>query len=783
MATAMAAMVLTAAPAAAVTAHPSDTGRRTGPQASAEITSVSPGYARPGQKVTVSGVASNLGSTTLTGLSVDLWSSGVRLANRQAMTTYLTTEGPTFLDAQQGLPTPVFSLAPHATRRWSLTLSVNQVGMHSFGVYPLAAQLSGPLGPINAARTFLPFWPGKAEQKVAKPLSVAWVWPLIDAPQQAECRALRTTELPTSLAPGGRLDGLLSAGSTATAVAAKLTWAIDPALISDATLLTHPYRIGADATCTGGTRRPADRAAGNWLAGVGKVTSKQNFFVTPYADVDVAALQHRGLDPNLASAFRTGRDSAGKSPFLHRWQRTTPSLAGQIAWPPGGIADYGVLEDLAHNRVGTVILDSNLMRPVTPPAYTPSAVSSTAALYGRLHILLADHTLAQILAAPAAQIPGMVPPPSGLTGAAATQSATFTKEQWFLAETAMIAAEAPGTARSVVVMPPRRWNPPAGMAGDLLSQTAGTPWLRPASLASLVTARHGKGTVRRRQPPQHRVSPGELRGSLLRQDRTLTGQIQVLAHILTTAGHDYLGTALAVTESSAWRGNRASQRRAEQLLHRVSTYVRSQLQQVSIVHSLHITLGGKSGSVPVSVSNHLNRDIRVKVEVRAPTEGRVQIGQFKNVVTVAAQTQRLVKIPVRSAADGSSTLTLWLATPGGKPLPVPTATLTVQATHFGTLAIVIIVVALVVFVTTAAGRAIMRGSEPDDADTNEVDEDGERTGEPVGAAEIRQTPPAGPDRPSGGAEADSVVAAGAADPDPVKEADDHARTPGRPHRL
>jgi hypothetical protein len=321
------------------------------------------------------------------------------------------------------------------------------------------------------------------------------------------------------------------------------------------------------------------------------------------------------------------------------------------------------------------------------------------------------------------------------------------------------------------------------MASALLRQQAGAPWLRPASLASLVTARHSPGTVPRRQPPQHRVSPGELRGSLLHADRTLTGQIQVLAHILTTPGHDYLGTAVAAAESSAWRGNRASQRRAGQLLHRVGSYVRSQLQQVSIVHSLHITLGGKSGSVPVSVSNHLNRDIRVKVEVRAPTAGRVQIGQFKNVVTVAKQTQRLIKIPVRSAAAGSTTLTLWLATPGGKALPVPTATLTVQATHFGTLAIVIIVVALVVFVTTATGRAIRRGAEPDEADTSEADEAGEDTSEADGAAETRQTPPAGPDQPSSEAEADSVVAAGAGDSDPVKEADDHARTPGRSHRL
>src|SRR5581483_4149878 len=116
-----------------------------------------------------------------------------------------------------------------------------------------------------------------------------------------------------------------------------------------------------------------------WLAGVRTVTKQQNFFITPYADVDVAALAHRGLDGNLASAFTSGQKAAVqslagngqpgavKTNILGQFQHTTPALAGQIAWPPGGIADYGVLEELAaHDNVRTVILDSNMMPPPPP---------------------------------------------------------------------------------------------------------------------------------------------------------------------------------------------------------------------------------------------------------------------------------------------------------------------------------------------------------------------------------------------------------------------------------
>ena len=65
---------------------------------------------------------------------------------------------------------------------------------------------------------------------------------------------------------------------------------------------------------------------------------------------------------------------------------------------------------------------------------------------------------------------------------------------------------------------------------------------------------------------------------------------------------------------------------------------------------------------------------------------------------------------MKASEAGSTTLTLWLTSPGGTPLPGSTARVTVEATHFGTMAIVIIGIALAVFVITAIGRAIRRGT-------------------------------------------------------------------------
>ena len=53
----------------------------------------------------------------------------------------------------------------------------------------------------------------------------------------------------------------------------------------------------------------------------------------------------------------------------------------------------------------------------------------------------------------------------------------------------MIVAEAPNNPRSVVIAPPRRWDPSEGEAAALLSLTSTrVPWLRPVPLASLASA-------------------------------------------------------------------------------------------------------------------------------------------------------------------------------------------------------------------------------------------------------------------------------------------------------
>ena len=297
--------------------------------------------------------------------------------------------------------------------------------------------------------------------------------------------------------------------------------------------MSRPYRVTmGTGSCYAGTKKPTSIAAApKWLMpAVQSVAAHQDFFTTPYADVDVAALAHAGLEvPELAAAFADGSLTATRADLpgtqtkiLGQAQRVTPPTVGRIAWPAGGIADYGLLEALAHNQIQTVILNSDLI-------HTPATVTTLPdGQGGELTVLRASNVLTQILATRRDQIPGLVPAAYSVTPgvrAQARQAAAFAKEQWFTAETAMIAAQASAAGRSIVVAPPRYWNPLPGMASALLDDTVEAPWLRPVTLAGLASA--GSQTVSPRPPPQKRVR-AELSRSLLGQVARLDQKIRLL---------------------------------------------------------------------------------------------------------------------------------------------------------------------------------------------------------------------------------------------------------------
>ena len=122
--------------------------------------------------------------------------------------------------------------------------------------------------------------------------------------------------------------------------------------------MTGRYLVGGQPSCTGAAYQGrAGTAAARWLAALRKVTRDQPPVLTPYANVDMAALVRQGLTRDLATAYRTGEAVANS--VLHG------TFGHAVAWPPGGTADLSVLTYLAAaQHVGTVVLNSSEMPPV-----------------------------------------------------------------------------------------------------------------------------------------------------------------------------------------------------------------------------------------------------------------------------------------------------------------------------------------------------------------------------------------------------------------------------------
>jgi len=663
-----------------------------GRQLSVVIESVSPQWATPGHKVTVTGIVRNGTTTAQRDLSVQLRSSLYPLSNRTELGLYAAGELPA--DGPVGLAVSLHRVIPAGGElSWQATLQPSMVGMTTFGVYPLAAQIvngatgqavTDRTGQTVTDRTFLPFWPGQSASSRPRPLSIAWIWPLIDHPYQAACPSLFSNALAGRLAANGRLGRLLTAGASYS-TAAHLTWALDPALVQNAHTMTTRYQVDGFPGCDDATSLRGSPAAQTWLRQLSHAISGQQVFFTPYGDADVAALSHVGLDTDLKRAFA---DRQIGQHILHL------PTAGDIAWPDSGLADSGVLGNLAaYGGMKTVVLDSTVMPPSAPPPnYTPSAQASVASSIGtRLNVLLADHEITQILR----------------SGGSARPGTAFTTQQRFLAETAMIVAESPQLARSLVVAPPRRWNPTPSLPGALLSDTVRAPWLKPTSLAALAAVKHPTGQAPRRPPRNRQVSKEELSGSYLAQVSSLDKAVSVQGSILVPPAHDYLGTAVASLESTAWRGDQAGTRQA--LIRRVARYVAAQGRKVSIIDRGQITLSGSSGKVPISITNRLPGPVQVQLHARVPPDKRLIVESFDNRVSIPPGKTVTVRVPVHASTVGVTYVTLGLLAPGGHPLPGTLVRLSVHATRFGTLALVIICAALGVFVLTAFARTVRRG--------------------------------------------------------------------------
>jgi Family of unknown function (DUF6049) len=681
------------------------------------ITGVSPQFGESTTStVTVSGTLSNHTGSAISRIQVQLQWYPFVFDTPSDMAVF-AAGGPAVLAEGEYNLQPVgnpdrltHALASGATARFSVHFNLRQsfaaYGLPpDFGDYPLRVQASSAASRDRAiSQTFLPYWPrnGAHTPLPATPLQVAWIWPLIDTPQQGACaQTLATNSIADELTAHGRLSTLLNAGLQ-WATKDDLTWAIDPALLSDATVMTHPYYTGGNADCAERNPMPASTAAQSWLTKLGG-TAGESAFLTPYADVDAAALSHNGLDAELRSAYQVGDTVAGQV-LPATFGLTAPKASLAAAWPAGGVADAGVLSSLARDGgVNAVVLNSDELptsMSLEGTTYDTAVARTKTSTGSSMSVLRADSDITSILAS---------------ASAGSSAGAQFAAEQDFLAQTAMIVAEGPNTpSRSLVVAPPAGWDPSPAEAADLLWLTKNAPWLGRTTLGTLAIK---TGKLRAEPLPARRVSGDELPAAYVDQLQSLDANAAQFESVLYNPPPSYLArlaAAVAVTESSAWRGSGSLD--VPLPLSELSSYFVNLQHKVLLIPVRKILLAGTSGDTLVSVQNGLNPayppyppplQISVRVAASEAAGGTLQVNEPAYALVVAPDTTRSIKLSIHSATSfGTTTLQLQLTSATGVPLTWTGATrpLSVEVTRFGRTLLVVIAAALGVLVLASVMR-------------------------------------------------------------------------------
>jgi hypothetical protein len=673
------ALLLSGGPALAATPSPSPSGGRAHtthasrgrqpapkPPVAVTVGSIRPGgYLRAGSTLRVRGRLVNQSQSAYQQVSVRLRFSSHAMTTRGELEAYADGKGAD--PPQAGAPRVVSTtLQVGGQHSWSLALPVRQMGLGTFGVYPISVEV------LNAAnvvlghqRTFVTYYPAGTPALRTK---VAWVWPLIDQPHRADDATFVDDRLERQLGSGGRLSNLVSAAAH---TSTPLSWLIDPSLVDDATHMgdTNGYTITNDV------KRPQSVAANDWLTSLHSAVLGDRLIATPYADPDVLALAQRRMSGDVKLAAQQGMRTLGAA---HLGGATS-----SVAMPPDGLADQATLSSLVASGSRTILLSSAILPDSRLETFTPDPTVNKNVAGTNVKLVAYDDTLRKILGADT-HAPG----------------GTLLAEQRFLAETAMITGEAPQHPRTVVITPPRRWTPSPAFAKAVLNYTAKAPWLRPVQLSDVETLRASGRTF------QPQKGGAGLSKNYLKQVGELRDRVQLFTSIFTPPTSDFT-LGIPRTESSAWNGqSRAGKRVRDTLKKRLE----KDASKIKVLND-GITLVGKSGRIPITISNGLNRGtVAVTLHAYSQNDTRLRVNSVDRPLVLEPGHKDQVTLDMKASANGMAYVNLELLTPGGRAFG-GAHVLHVNATGYGRTALLITGVSLAVLFVGVAIRVVRRRAE------------------------------------------------------------------------
>nr|WP_236147662.1 hypothetical protein [Mycolicibacterium sp. CH28] len=531
------------------------------------------------------------------------------------------------------------------------------LGIERPGVYPLLVNVNGTpdygdAARLDDARFLLPVLGVPPDPATAsgdaltdavppdttKPVAVTMLWPLADKPRLAPGVPGGTTpvrlmndDLAVSLAPGGRLETLLSAVEFATSpavdpggeVTRSLCLAVDPDLLVTVNAMTAGYSVADAPNGLGSASHPGtgQAAALAWLGRLRALAGRMCVAPTPYAQADLGALRRVG-DAGLNAAA-----TAAAGEIVDQILGIT-SVRGATILGNGPLTPEAV--DLLNTQGPTVAIaaadctarDSSTGEPmiadVTPRRLSPQVVTAPF-----------DPAVGAALAAVGTD-PDLPTYIDSSLSVPLTHDSSTARRQDAVGSMLWRALQPDAQPRTQILLPPLKWSPQPDDAAAMLTALATairSGLAVPRPLAAVVTE---SATAAGGQNPGAEL-PSQARGrfndEVVGTISNQVGRLWGLTAALTTdqrtglTGQQYTAPlredmlrALSQTEPPEVRNDLARQRLAA-----VGATIDDLFGAVTIVNpGGSYTLATEHSPLPLAVRNDLAVPIRVRLQVDAP---------------------------------------------------------------------------------------------------------------------------------------------------------------------
>lgn len=629
----------------------------------------------------------NEGDVPLEGIGIQVALYARSVSRSQLQASY---EGRQAFDlGLESIVDPEVTLDPGESHQVALTnplSSLSSFAATTEGVYPLAITLAdvGTDQVLDTVRTALVVYPEDPEN----PLHLALVVPLADVPSRGPGGSFRADldgefRLERATEPGGWLSGLVSALRDRAEEGMHVAVAPSPRLVEELADQADGYRRVTDDGETEeiAADSPTARAAGDVLDDLEVLLGQEEVqpVLAPYANPDLPWLAELDwVAQHVNEGERAFEEALGSSPGRD-W-----------IFAAGGRLDGATLERLALADAGTfTFFGPDSLEPavegepstcVALVDVTPACPIAARSTGGEVHGYGADRLVQDRLL-------DVVREPSPL------------HVQRFLAETAMIHSELPGTQRVLHAALPSG-EPAPELTQELLERIGEAPWLRsvtPAEGLDLGLDSIPRSIVSRASP-----APSEPDASLQTDIDQASDRLATFQAIEPPVSLvERLIRNLLVAQSRSWWSDPELVETAQAYAVQTEGIADAELAKISVQAPPEITLTSEEGEITMSLVNEADYPVTVRI---VPESDDVTFDPAFIEDTFEANGTSQFRVDVISRSSGIFPVQVHLQTPEGediRPLDIR-----VRSTTLNDIAVVITLGALAFLILFYATRGV-----------------------------------------------------------------------------